>query len=367
MRLRKKSFSGPPPFPGDLGKNTGFSLIEMMAAMAILTVLMLIIFGIVQATSSAWKKSTGRIESLQNARATFESMTRRLSQATLNTYYDYFDKDRDPSQAAAYDGPDVYGRQSELHFVSGKALVGGQVTHAVFFQAPLGYSDDNANYGGLDQLMNACGYYIVHGKDPVRPSFWDTFTSPPKEEYRYRLMDYLQPSQKFNLYTSTSFASSGGGFNWIGDGLSSGGYARTLAQNIVALVILPERSPQEEAEAKIKGLAPLAADFEYDSRPKPGEWKTGAQPVKMHQLPPLVKVVMVAIDDASAAKLEKGAAMPDLGQAQLFKDAGRLDSDLAQFENVLNALPGNMAGNTIKLNYRVFQTEVALRGAKWSE
>ena len=32
----------------------------------------------------------------------------------------------------------------------------------------------------------------------------------------------------------------------------------------------------------------------------------------------------------------------------------------------INAVSGNIAGNAIKLNYYIFQTDVLIRGAKWT-
>jgi hypothetical protein len=63
----------------------------------------------------------------------------------------------------------------------------------------------------------------------------------------------------------------------------------------------------------------------------------------------------------------------NLSSTALFKDPTKLftsstvpEGDLQKFEDVLNAVPGNVGGNTIKLNYYVFQTDVIIRGAKWT-
>ena len=53
--------------------------------MAVLSLVMLVLLSITGTTQSIWKQTSQRIDSFQVARSGFESMTRRLSQATLNT------------------------------------------------------------------------------------------------------------------------------------------------------------------------------------------------------------------------------------------------------------------------------------------
>lgn len=319
-------------------KAVAFTLVEVMAAMTVLTLILVVIFGMVQQTSNAWKNSRSKIESFQNARLAFESMTRRLSMATLNSYYGY-DNASDPTR---------YLRKSELHFVSGKSLLPGrQVTHAVFFQAPLGYTDISS-YSGLDNLLNACGYFVEHGRDDGRPTFLSTLPNPR----RFRLMQFEQPAQNLAVYDQVN----GSGNTWFTTPLAGGTRpVHELAENIVALVIRPKRSEGDEADAS-EALAP---GYEYDTR-------AIASPIMENQLPPLIEVVLFAIDGSSALRLGDAA---DLGQSVLFQTAIQqqdLDSDIIKMEQVLQAEPDNIAANVVRLNYRVFRAEVAIRTAKWS-
>lgn len=312
------------------GKRRGaFTLVEMLAAMAITAMILAVLFGITQQAGDAWRTSSAKIEAFQGARRAFEAVTRSLSQATLNSYYDY----------NSVTNPSGYIRKSDLHFVAGKALLPGQVGHAVFFQTPGGYSDD-ARYEGMESLLNACGYFVRFGKDPSRPAFLDSLPNVPPARYRYRLMELMQPSQQLSVYDNPS------GNAWIDAALAqTPPQLRQLGENIVALVILP-RSPE---------AAPLAGEFEYDSR------SGGAslpQPATQHQLPPLVEVLMVAIDENSAKRLTGDTANPpDFGVQGLFQRADRLESDLRELEAGLNRL---------RVTYRVFRTTVPLRNAKWS-
>src|SRR5437867_2293961 len=67
----------------------GFTLVEVMVSMAILVLLLLVLVSITDATRKTWSYTSSKIEQFQDAREAFESITRKLSQATLNTYWDY--------------------------------------------------------------------------------------------------------------------------------------------------------------------------------------------------------------------------------------------------------------------------------------
>jgi len=393
-------------------RRSGFTLVEMMVSVVILVVLMLIISQITQMTSQAWKQTTQSTGTMQQARVAFERMTRTLSQATLNTYYCYQYANGPGTQ------PTAYSRQSELQFLSGYGPVAGttfisnavgsaaQVTHAVFFQAPLGItSSSNAtNYANLNSLLNACGYFVMYGQDTFRPSFFNTagLANAPPNESRYRLMEFLQPSEYLSIYTANGMPSSAGtvpawlslGFPNLTTTQGSPVTVRPLVNNIVALIIMPEQFTSGTTSNGEANTAPLnspatsptpgfpaqtATTYNYDSAYNAqGVVNDTAgnshQNPTGHQLPPMVKVVMVAIDEASATRLAAkypsatSASPPDLGNLStsspaLFQDprklftSGGVTGDLQTFENTLTGL---------KLNYYVFQTDVVIRSAKWT-
>lgn len=126
--------------PTDVGKcghrKRGFTILELMAAFAVLSIVMLVLLGITDATGKIWRNAGESTAVFQEARAAFDLMTRRLALATLNTYYDYYDASGRAASDVGYSGtPSRYGRQSELHFLIGRNLVPSQApwTDAVFF------------------------------------------------------------------------------------------------------------------------------------------------------------------------------------------------------------------------------------------
>ena len=337
----------------------GFSLLEMMAATAVFLLLIVTVLKMTQATADSWSSSTGKTEGFRDARMAFTTITKAVSQATLNTYYDYADAGgifRDSASAGSFT-PSRYQRRSDLHFVTGKSLlqsaVPNSVTGAIFFQAPLGYSR-TSSYAEMSGLLNACGFYVYYGTDPDTPSQLAGVVPSSK---RFRLMQFLQPSENLAIYDASV---TGNSANWSSTKWFTNALAQSdppvsqLAENVVALVVHPKYSERDAAAG-----TPLSSNYEYDSR-------NAASPETLNQMPPVVEIVLVVIDEVSASRLGDGSSPPNLGLNALFQETSKLESDIASLEANLGALPGNQAGNVIPLRYQIFRTEVALRGSKWS-
>jgi len=323
--------SAPPLRPG------AFTLVELLVSMAILTLLVLILLSITDATRKTWTYTNSKIEQFRDAREAFETITRRLSQATLNTYWDY-DNPADPKN---------YVRQSELRFLSGPDLVPESPTHAVFFQAPLGESEA---YSEMKNLLNTCGYFIEFGSDKEsRPSF---VNSP--ERYRFRLMEMIEPSESLTLYKHTNGKPDYTGTDWFTVPLANPAYKRPVAENILGLILLPKLATGDKNSAGTPFQASdLAPHYTYDSTEKNADSALNPK----NQLPPVVRVTMIAVDEASYNRLQASdTSAPDI-VGRYFHDATKFDDDIKSLETELVRK---------KLNYRIFTTEVPIKAAKWS-
>ena len=394
----------------------GFTLVELLVAVVLVSLLLVLLASIINSTASTWRFTSSRIEEFRDAGNAFESLTRRLSQATLNTYWAY-------DSATA---PTKYLRQSELRFISGNAQVNpgagqnsavimnsgtyNRPTHAIFFQAPLGYVDEspsgfvnNPNFGGLDSLLNTWGYYVEYRDDSQwRPPFINTLPNAPPTRYRYRLMELMQPSNVMTIYNYTSgpqpsntaasrslnyvtnpplpglslapgVTPSGTGREWFTDALNASPQpVHVLAENIIALVFLPMLAPQDETGLVTAGTIPapaagagtaLSPAYSYDST----SYNTIPALNPQNQLPPVVQVTMVAIDEVSAkrlALLPNGITGLNNELSQLLKQATNPNTDIIQNKTNPNNLESYLISNHI--NYRIFTSNVLIRGAKWS-
>jgi uncharacterized protein (TIGR02599 family) len=325
----------------------GFSLVELMVACAILAAMMGLISVAIRQMAGGIKTSTAKVDAFQSARTGFESVSRTLGVATLNTYWDYFNSSRQPRSAANASTfrPDTYGRQSDLHFlitnnfptVPGMELSG----HSVFFQAPLGYFTNTSSTNPPGSL-NPCGFFVAYGPDPTMPNVG--LTNRP----RFRLYQWLPSSDSLTVASTSGRITNSA---WVAP--TNG--VRPLAENIIAFVI---RVPSTNAT----GYTTTATNYGWNSLTP---WSGGSQPAQMHQLPPLVNITMVAVEEAAVNRLAGTAAnasgaasamgIPD--PSTLFATPSSYDTDLAALEAALSSK---------NIPYRTFTTTVPLRGSRWS-
>ncbi len=334
-----------PPVVTARPRRRGFTLVELLVSMSILSVMLLMLSQLLSQVQQTWNYSEGRVSQFREARVAFDIITKNLSQATLNTYWDYEYGDDNMVES--------YKRQSELHFltVEGKSLGGtsaGEITgHAIFFQAPLGFS--NA-YRNLNNLFNARGYYLLFGDDRrFKPSI---VQSEPK--YRFRLMEYRPPSEENFIYIDGDEERQADKpvkyTEWFRHDLDK--FSIPLAENVVGLIISPRDTLEETGEARRDTYSRIARDYVFDSNEH-------TDPRFVQQVPPLVRVTMVVIDEPAAIRLEAegGNSMPVLVPNNLFRDTSRFDDDVELLKEQLSER---------NINHKVFSTMVALRSSKWS-
>ncbi|MCX6963532.1 MAG: Verru_Chthon cassette protein C [Verrucomicrobia bacterium] len=324
-----------------LRSRAGFSILEVLVASAVLALLLVAMLSMTDQVQKTYRSTLGKAEQFREARVAFESITRRLSQATLNTYWDY----------DSLTTPTRYLRQSELRFLSGQAsaILPGTIsstTHAVFFQAPFGFSSNATAFGGMESMVNTWGYFIEFGSDSgLRPPPVNTAGVP--EKYRFRLYEMMEPSESLSLYKYTGNSTASKtytGRTWFTDALDKPNRSsRVLAENIVALIFRPLDPASTPSD--------LTTNFTYDT--------AGSVANIRNQLPPYIEVTMVAIDEVSARRLETGATPPVLGLTGLFQTASSYDGDLEKLRKYLD-------DNDKKINYRIFTANVSIQGAKWS-
>jgi uncharacterized protein (TIGR02599 family) len=376
-----------------VGRANAFTLVEMMVSMSLLMVLMMVIFSAISLASNTNKRVSADVVSFFEASTAFSSMTRKLGMATLNTYLDYY-----PDQSGENPNPpQMYIRKSQLHFVISRAGGNGDdavpsgnpeenPTFGVFFQAPLGYTDPDeggsVDYSRLNNLLNACGYYIQFGHDqPYLPQeiLGLLPNAQDRRRYRYRLMEFLQPSENLMVYaTATSVLSPKNAnmfFNWYkepirknNDNINSdaGRVVHPIAENIIALILVPKVASIDAEKNNVQTISP---NYQYNSRVDDGNLQGNPpeQPAQQHQLPPLLRVTMVAIDEPSARILQDQYKLspPPLVNDRLFRTYDSRNEEQT-YERDLEELAESLSAVRPKVKFRIFTTDVALRGAKWN-
>ena len=347
------------------GAARAFTLVELLVSMTVLTVLLLIVTNVISETQKAWSQASSRTTQFREARAAFDLITRNLSQATLNTYWDYYRSN--PGDAAT--PPSRYERKSELSFICGQAVNllarggGGAIcsTHAIFFQAPLGVSQEGAN-AGLNNMLCGRGYFITYASDaPYLPGF----LPPSYAKQRFRLMEYSPPAERNRIYVENSRPSDNP-TAWFdqdavtviaaGETTETRSPTRPVAENIVALIISPRLSPRETGAAG--NPTRIAPAYAYDSSVVENATATSPQGTQ-HLIPPLIEVTMVALDEPSAQRLETLAHSPSLAG-----DAGAMFTSAASYETDIRLLESYLVDK--RLNFRIFRTTIGMRSSKWS-
>lgn len=326
-------------------------MLEVLVACTVLMILMVVLAGMVGLTARTWSGTRGKISQFQQARSAFDAMTGRLAEATLDPVLDYVDAGGNFRTAGDRDfQPARYVRRSDLRFLSGPGLTGrsGATTHGVFFQAPQGASE---TLKGLDQLLNTCGFFIELGDDrawlpPILP---DSQAKP-----RFRLLQLVEPGERLSVYNSS-------GASWFQGALTHGSGISVAAENVIALVLLPKLTAADQSGGGFDE-ASLAPNYLYDSTAARAEPALNTS----HQLPPVIQVTMVAIDEASAARMtSEGRSELKALLDGLFQSAGSTtDPALPGLAKDLATLGDFLASRGIA--YEVFTSSIALKGAKWS-
>lgn len=338
-----------PPSP----KAAAFTLVEMLISISILTVMLLVITGMLDTTLRQWRLADSRFSQFIEAQSAFESMTRRLSTCEMDPIYDY---EYPNGQANAT--PLRYVRHSNLHFVCGPARSGSRPLltsgnhpgQAIFFHGAYGLSNE-PNWQTLGNLLNSWGYFIEYSDDTSRAEFLNVNGVAPR--YRFRLKELQVPAESLRTYQAlASSPSTSEVYDWFRTPLTAN--AKTLAENIVALIITPQSS-----DASTGTNTDLAPDYFYDTRAylHATELSSTLKEATRHRLPPLLRLTLVAMDDPSAQQLQDthGATMPPLYSGALFQSAQNFTADLAAFEANLQAL---------NLRYRIFNTTVRLKNSQ---
>jgi uncharacterized protein (TIGR02599 family) len=125
-----------------------------------------------------------------------------------------------------------------------------------------------------------------------------------------------------------------------------------LAENIIYLAAWPRKAPTEDPQG-----AALTDEYSYDSRKDAAK---PSQPETANQMPPMVQITIVAMDETSAARVcTSGTPPTEISKAftGLFQT-----SNQTKFDDDISTLKSNLDKEHI--NYRIFTAMVPIRESK---
>lgn len=390
----------------------GFTLIELLVAITVLVILLAILFSITNTVAKTVINTSVKIDAFASGRAAFDLMNQKLSQATLNTYWDY-----DNSVV-----PSNYYRQSDLQFLVRQNVQKSGYGQEVYFVTPSTYSTD-PTIRSTDGLLNACGFFVAYGPDD---SFKPGTIPVATTRYRYRLMQGLEPTENLAAYgtwptpasppavptsppiaagallaaqqtyenttlpayattlntfwtgsssnLTTSWTSGNGGWPafwathaWITNTIGNLGTGvpnandTPLANNVIALIVWPHLSAIDDPTGN-----KLATAYTYDSQYEAMsiDPTTKVQPLWANQLPPTIQVTMIVINEASAARIDTHSSTPPAA-IETALNGKFVVSTYTQYQADLAAVTTSLAANHIA--FEILNTSVTMKESKWSD
>lgn len=324
---------------GNRQSKSGFTLVELLVSLAVISMIMVAVVGLLNVASSSYKKVSGKLDAFDAARTGFDTLTRTMRQAALLSYLGY----DDPK------APTKYELKSDLQFICGSQAdlqinKGMPTSTSIFFQAPTGLASD-PDLRMNNALLNVNGFFLGYGDDPSQPS---VINGKVPKRPRVRLFQYIQPRENMTLYERTITLLNGipasndtyKDTDWFKGDVNAGNNNHILAENVVALAILPmiDNKP--------------ANNYLWNSRDR-------AKTDTHHRLPQALKVVMAVIDEPSAIRLESAGApqdAADLVPSNLFTDTSSFDDDVKALDQALST-------HSPQLNYRIFTADIPLSPA----
>ncbi|MCB1209769.1 MAG: Verru_Chthon cassette protein C [Verrucomicrobiales bacterium] len=378
----------PPDRPtADPRQRRAFTLLELMLAITIFTMIGVVITNAISGTQKAWTKAHATAREFREARNALDTISRNVARAELNQEWVTEDV-ADPLPSFS---PERWMRDSDMHFVCGPTnqlipQVNNATSHAVFFQLPAGFTGARAVsetqssttepvYDTLYGALNGWGYYIEFGEDPRtlpdylrnRPGAGGT-----SKKQRFRLIEFRQPSHEMTLFKMEpdgtepllkTYSSQEQLYTWFREPIKNSTNGKpedrrttVIAENILALVITPYQPPLDSQSVASATTYALAPNYLFDSRRF--QWQPSdplAQSAR-HTLPPTLRLTVVAMDEArwesfsDVESVQIGLALRD-AISGLFSDPTRYEDDLKSIEEALEKR---------RIDYRILTSNISL-------
>lgn len=316
----------------------GFSLVELLVAFSVLSILMAILLGAVPSVTSTWIESERRIETYQRARGALELMTRELTPAVVDTRMQFI----------VMPGDQLVGAGAETVAPGSPAL---------FWMAPLGQGGE----------LRCVGYYLFRDDEKGFHRLKRIYIEPDNpDEYFPRLVnkeDARDLSMRTDPVTAKWFLSNldDRAFDEQ-DPTNDSAVVSTAADGVIAFWVQcydllgnpvtwlseAENHPSSDLIYNSAAYFQMATTLPFDSGETTDYLRLTKLVMKAHRVPSEVEITIVTIDTAVIAQGQQIPLMENL-----LVD-GKLDMD-----GSVQLFLGNLEGAGIR-GAEVFTTKVKL-------
>jgi uncharacterized protein (TIGR02599 family) len=161
-------------------------------------------------------------------------------------------------------------------------------------------------------------------------------------------MQSIEPTENFSVYTNA-----GASQTWTTNLSSNTNYMHPIADNIIAMIVWPRLSPNEDPTG-----TNLTLNYTYDSKNYTG---TNYTTNTANQLPPTVQITFIAIDEPSAVRMDTLSSTPP---AIITTALNGKFTNVTNYQSDLDSVMATLTAS--RINARVMNASVVLRESKWS-
>jgi prepilin-type N-terminal cleavage/methylation domain-containing protein len=311
-----------PIFSFPARRRAGFTLLELLIAMAVFSIILLVLMSMTDTASNAWTRSEERVESAQSARATLELLSREMTPATIDTCQQFVVM---PAETLSQCGAQ------------------GAVEHSqvAFWMAPLGKDGD----------LRAVGYYLQRVDERRFYRLKRIYIGPENEDYYPAGFDSENPVDPSILADAEDAGRLLGTLNDDAfndsDPSNNKSVVSTVADGVIALWIqcydllgnpIPWVSedkdhPESTLMFNSAALFKMATSRPFENGKTFVYLPDHAGAVKGNRLPAAVEIAIVTLDNTTLD--QRGTAIPAM--ENILTESGSLDleASLSQFQKEL--------------------------------
>ncbi|PTY01397.1 hypothetical protein DB346_13090 [Verrucomicrobia bacterium LW23] len=319
-----------------------FTLPEVLTAVAVSAAVLVLLATFVGRSMNVLNSATARSETRQGTAAAADCLERDLARAMLESY-----SAADPTGASG--SPALRSSMRFLVATPGADGLPGLTGtgHLLLFQAvpdgsPASAASAPPVVDGVDPAVATYAFYVAFARAPAAP----THASAEANPLRFRLMRVVIPPDLVSAYPPSDADS------WL-SASEMPRYTTAVADNVIALIVRPVEAGGTPETAPRDVTAAYLFDSLEGAEADP-------QSPTAHRLPPMLQITVVAIDEAAARRLDRGAETPPVevtsALAGKFLNPAERDADIADMRRRLH-------GSGIHLTVRTLS--IPLRESTW--